>query len=291
MLITLLPVYLLFSGNSSHNMESGYAPVNGLDMYYEIYRPSGKEKASVPLVLIHGGGSTIESNFGNILPLFSRKRTVIAMELQAHGHTKDIDRPLSFEHDADDIAALLNYLKIDKADFFGFSNGGSTVLQIGIRHPEVVNKIIAASSIYKRDGMYPWFWDLIKNASVENMPQQLIDAYLKINPDPKALKVMHDKDAKRMIDFEDWPPEDIKSVKAPVMILIGDKDVVRPEHAVEMFRLLPDAELVILPGGHGAYIGEKTMADENSGIPEAAVLIVEEFLDKPLKENTPQKSN
>jgi pimeloyl-ACP methyl ester carboxylesterase len=189
------------------------------------------------------------------------------------------------------VAALLKHLQVEKADFFGFSNGGSTALQIGIHHPRIVNKIIAASAIYKREGMYPWFWDLMKNASVENMPKPLKDAYLKINPDPKALQIMHDRDTKRMIDFKDWPPEDIKSVKSPVLILIGDKDVVRPEHALEMFRLLPDAELVILPGGHGAYIGEITMANENSKIPEAAVLIVEEFLDKPLKENTAHSSN
>src|SRR3982751_5769147 len=114
---------------------AGYAPVNGLKMYYEIHG-SGK-----PLVLIHGGGSTIQTTFGKVLPMFAKHHKVIAVELQAHGHTADRDTPESFEQDADDVAALLRYLKIDKADILGFSNGGSTTMQIAMRHPEFVNKI------------------------------------------------------------------------------------------------------------------------------------------------------
>src|SRR4051812_23362313 len=106
------------------NAASHYANVNGLEMYYEIHG-SGR-----PLVLIHGGGSTIESNFGRILPELAKSHLVIAVELQAHGHTADIDRPLSFEHDADDVAELLKQVHIGKADILGFSNGGTTALQI-----------------------------------------------------------------------------------------------------------------------------------------------------------------
>src|SRR5713226_6395711 len=109
---------------------SGYAPINGLDMYYEIYGAG-----AMPLVLIHGGGSTIETTFGNILPLLSDYGKVIAVELQAHGRTNDRDAPESFEQDADDVAALLHYLKVDKANFLGFSNGGTTTMQIAISHP------------------------------------------------------------------------------------------------------------------------------------------------------------
>jgi len=125
---------------------SGYAIVNGLKMYYEIH---GKGTA---LVLIHGGGSTIQTTFGRVLPLFAKNHKVIAVEMQAHGHTADIDRPLSFQQDADDIAALLQQLHIDKADIFGFSNGASTTLQFAIRHPEMANKIIVASTFYKKAG-------------------------------------------------------------------------------------------------------------------------------------------
>src|SRR6478735_6123149 len=122
--------------------QTGYATVNGIKMYYEIH---GEGK---PLVLIHGGGSTIETTFGNILPLLAKRYKVIAVELQAHGHTSDRNAPETFEQDADDVAALLKQLNIAKAYVFGFSNGGSTTLQIAIRHPEVVDKIVVASAAY-----------------------------------------------------------------------------------------------------------------------------------------------
>src|SRR5579871_3341417 len=121
---------------------SGFAPVNGLKMYYEIYG-----EGNVPLVLIHGGGSTIESSFANVIPLFHGK--LIAVEMQAHGRTSDRNAPESFEQDADDIAMLLDFLHVSRANFFGFSNGATTTLQIGIRHPEIVNKIVALAGADK----------------------------------------------------------------------------------------------------------------------------------------------
>jgi pimeloyl-ACP methyl ester carboxylesterase len=128
---------------------SGYASVNGLKMYYEIHGTGS------PLILIHGGGSTIQTTFGRVLSSFAKTHKVIAVEMQAHGRTMDIGRPLSFEQDADDIAGLLKYLSIDEADIFGFSNGASTTLQVAIRHPELVNKIIVASTFYKKEGAQP----------------------------------------------------------------------------------------------------------------------------------------
>ncbi|CAL1517254.1 alpha/beta hydrolase [Chitinophaga sp. MM2321] len=257
----------------STDSTSGYATINGLKMYYEIH---GKGN---PLVLIHGGGSTITTTFGKVLPLFAKSRQVIAVELQAHGHTADIDRPLSFEQDADDVAALLQQLHIKNADFFGFSNGGSTAMQIGIRHPDIVRKLVVASAFYKRDGAYPQLWTFMQQATLDNMPQQLKDAYLRINPDTKGLSAMHDKDRQRVLSFKDWPDSDIRSIKAPTMILIGDQDIVRPEHAVEMYRLLPHGRLAILPGGHGAYIGEITVAEKDSQLRTLTVAMIEAFLD------------
>jgi pimeloyl-ACP methyl ester carboxylesterase len=141
------------------DFKSGYADVNGLKMYYEIY---GQGK---PLVLIHGGGSTIQSSFEKAIPLFAKSRKVIAVEMQAHGRTSDRNTDLSFEQDADDVATLLANLKIDKADFFGFSNGGTTTLQIAIRHPEIVNKIVLGSALTKRNGIPEQFWEHMKQAS------------------------------------------------------------------------------------------------------------------------------
>ena len=255
--------------------KSGYSDVNGLKMYYEIY---GEGK---PLVLIHGGGSTIQTTFGRVIPLLAKHRKLIAVELQAHGRTSDRDRELSFEQDTDDVATLLKNLNILKADFFGFSNGGTTALQIAIRHPELVDKLIAASAICKRNGVPSQFWGFMEQARLENMPEQLKEGYKKVASDTSGLQVMHDKDAKRMVDFKDIPNEKIKSIKAPTFIIIGDKDVITPEHAIEMYQLIANSELAIIPGGHGEYIGEITTLKPDYKESDFVVIpMIESFLDK-----------
>lgn len=256
------------------SFESGYSEVNGLKMYYEIY---GQGK---PLVLIHGGGSTIQSSFGQVIPLFAKNRKVIAVELQAHGRTSDRNADLTFEQDADDIATLLKNLSIDKADFFGFSNGGTTTLQIAIRHPAMVDKIILGSALAKRNGVPDWFWDFMKQAKLENMPEQLKTAYKQVAPDSTGLQIMHDRDARRMINFKDIPDELIKSIKAPALIIIGDKDIITPEHAIELSRQIHNGELAIIPGGHGEYIGEITTIKSGFRENELVVPMMEKFLNK-----------
>ncbi|MCZ8217484.1 MAG: alpha/beta hydrolase [Cyclobacteriaceae bacterium] len=256
-----------------HNT-SGYAKVNGLNMYYEIY---GQGKT---LVLIHGGGSTIQTSFGKIIPLLSQNRKVIAVELQAHGRTNDRNADLTFEQDADDVVALLKHLAIDKADFLGFSNGGTTTLQIAIRHPHIVNKMILGSALAKRNGVPDWFWDFMSQAKLENMPVQLKEGYIKVAADPNGLQIMHDRDAKRMVNFKDIPDEQIKAITVPTLIIIGDKDVITPEHALELHRQIADSELAIIPGGHGAYIGEITTITSDFKESDLAVPMIEKFLDK-----------
>src|SRR6187549_3525340 len=162
------------ASNDNITFKSGYSDVNGLKMYYEIY---GQGK---PLVLIHGGGSTIQTTFEKIIPLLAKNRKVIAVELQAHGRTNDRNSDLTFEQDADDVATLLKNLQIDKTDFFGFSNGGTTTLQIAIRHPELLGKLILGSPIAKRNGVPDQFWDFMKQANLENMPDQLKEAYRQV---------------------------------------------------------------------------------------------------------------
>jgi len=249
-----------------------YAIVNSLKIYYEIH---GK---GYPLVLIHGGGSTIMSTYGSILHELAKEHMIIAVELQAHGHTPDIDRKLSFEQDADDVASLLMHLSINKADFMGFSNGGTTCIQIAIRHPELVNKLVLASTTYKRDGMQPGFWDGMKQATLENMPQPLKDEYLKANPDSAGLRKMFNRDVERMLSFKDIADEKIKNIQAHALIINGDRDVVRTEHAFELSRTLPHAQLAILPGGHGEYIGEITAINKESKIPLLVTNMIIEFL-------------
>jgi pimeloyl-ACP methyl ester carboxylesterase len=168
------------------------------------------------------------------------------VELQAHGHTSDRDAPESFEQDADDVAALLAWLKVDKADFLGFSNGGTTTLQIAIRHPEIVNKIVVASANYRRDGMIPGFFESFPNATLANIP----DA-------------------------------DMQNIKAPAMIMICDQDVITREHGVKMSRIIPNAHLVVLPGMHGSlFATAEAPAKKGSKLPEITANLIEVFLNE-----------
>jgi pimeloyl-ACP methyl ester carboxylesterase len=256
------------------NFSSGYSDVNGLKMYYEIH---GEGK---PLVLIHGGGSTLNTTFGRILPIFARSHKVIAVELQAHGRTADRDKPLSFKQDADDVAALLRNLNIDRADIFGFSNGATTALQIGIRHPQLVNRLIAASAIYKRDGAPSFFWNFIKNGTFEDMPQSFKEAYLAVNPDKDGLMKMYRRDVERMQSFEDIPDSDIASIKAKTLIIMGDKDVATHAHAIEMARLIANSSLMMLRSGHGDYIGELSALKEGDKSYEHVAVLIEKFLEE-----------
>lgn len=253
---------------------TGYSNVNGLNMYYEIH---GEGQ---PIVLIHGGGSTIETSFGRLIPLLAQHRQVIALELQAHGRTSDRDADLSFEQDADDVAALLRNLNIAKADLLGFSNGATTAMQVAIRHPAMVNKLVLGSALAKRNGVPDWFWDFMSNASLENMPEQLKEGYQQVAPDPKGLQVMHDRDARRMVHFKDIPDALIRAIKVPTLIINGDKDVIQPEHALALYRMIEGSELAIVPGTHGEYIGEITTLAADHTAKGMAVSVIERFLDK-----------
>ncbi len=260
----------------SRPLESGHAPVNGIRMYYEMHgRPDG-----VPLVLLHGGGSTIDVTWGRLLPFLAESRRVLAVEEQGHGRTTDRNAPVAFDTSGEDVAALLRHLKIEQADFFGFSNGASVALEFAIRHPERVRHLVFASSMTRKDGAHPQFWEFMKNADFSNMPQPLKDAFLRVNPDPQQLRTMHDKDAARMKRFEDVPDERVRSVRAPTLIVLGDRDVVKPEHGAELARLIPNARLLILPAGHGDYLGEAVMAPEESRYPELTAWLITRFLDE-----------
>jgi pimeloyl-ACP methyl ester carboxylesterase len=225
-------------------MSRGYAPVNGLKIYYEIHG----ESDGPPLVVLHGGGSTIETSFGKLLPRLATSRRVIAFEQQGHGRTADIaDRPFSFDQSADDTAKLLAYLKVDQADFLGYSNGGHIALQIALSHPSLVRKLIIESAMFSKDGSDPSFWGAFDHAKINDMPAELREAYLRSAPNPENLQSFFEKSVERMKRFQGWSEQDIKSIKAPALILLGDRDIVRPEHAVLMLRLMGNAQLAILP--------------------------------------------
>ena len=258
-------------------VKANFADVNGIKMYYELH---GKTEG-IPLVLIHGGGSTINVTFSKIIPHLAKTRRVIAIEEQGHGRTSQREGKVTFEQTADDVSALLKQLKIEKADIFGFSNGASSGLQLAIRHPEQVRKLIFASSMTKRSGARPELWQFIKTANFSNMPQPLKDEFLKVNPDPALLRAMHDKDAERIKNFKDVPDKDLRKVKAQTLILFGDQDIIKPSHGEELTKLIPNSRLLILLGGHGDYMCELLTTTRESRWPELTAGIVEEFLTLP----------
>lgn len=254
---------------------AGYAMVNGLRMYYEVH---GAESVAPPLVLLHGGGSTIRTNFERVIPGLAATRQVIAVEFQAHGHTKDIDRAFTFEQSADDVAALLDSLRVPRADILGFSNGGTTALQLAIRHPSVVRRLIIASANYRRDGMPDAFWEFMQKGTFADLPQAYRDAFQAIDSSAGGVRAMYRRDADRMLAFRDIPDAAIEAVQAPSLVVVGDRDVVRPEHALALSRLLPHARLCILPGGHGEYLGEISFPSVGAAVPAIFVALIDEFL-------------
>jgi len=225
--------------------ERGYAPVNGLRLYYEIHGNPAKD--GVALVLLHGGGSTIETSFGKLIPLVSKARQVIAFEQQGHGHTADVDRPFSFDQSAEDAVALLRHLHVAKADFLGYSNGGHIALQIALAHPEVVRSLVLQSAFFSRDGTDPQFWQGFDHAKLDDMPLELRNAYLATAPHPEQLPSFFAKSVQRMRQFHGWTPAQLKTIRPPTLLIVGDRDIVRVEHAAQMQHLLPDARLAVLP--------------------------------------------
>lgn len=233
--------------------ESGYADVNGLKLYYEVYG------AGRPLVLLHGGFAVI-SMFGPLLPALAETRQVIAVEMQAHGHTADIDRPLTFEQMADDTAALITHLGLKTADVLGYSLGGGVALQTAIRHPDIVRKLVVVSAPYKRDGWYPEVLIGMEALNAEMMTGTVLyQAYTSVAPHPKDWSKLTDKTRQLLGQAYNWA-QDVAAIKAPTLIVVGDADSVSPAHAVEMFGLLgggqadgtireaPPVHLAVLPG-------------------------------------------
>jgi pimeloyl-ACP methyl ester carboxylesterase len=259
--------------------QTGYAPVNGLQMYYEIHG-SGQ-----PLVLLHGAFSAIGTSFGALLPDLARGRQVIAFELQAHGHTADIERPMTIEQLADDVAAAIRHLGIERADIFGYSLGAGIALHLAIRHPDAVRKLVLASVSYTMAGLHPGLMEGMGEMSHEMLVGSPWHAeYLRIAPRPEDFPTLFAKKSEMDRKIPDLSAEAIRSIKAPTLLVIGDSDIIRPEHAVEMFRLLgggvagdmaglPSSQLAILPGT--THVTLVSRAD-------LLIPIVTPFLDAPM---------
>lgn len=274
------PAKAVIASDQSNGGVGRYATVNGLRMYYEVHGAThGTER---PLVLLHGGGETIATSFGRVLPAFAASREVIAVELQGHGHTPDRAGPLSFAQDADDVAALLREIGVSQADVLGFSNGANAALELERRHPDVVRRLVVAAGFVTRDGIPAPIWASFRQPpDTANMPPVLRTAYRNAAPDPSHLPVLVAKLMQRLNGFEDWTDDDVRSLRAPALIMVGDHDVITVEHATRMYRMLPRAQLVVFPGaGHGAYIGDAIAAPCAECV-SAAVGLVNRFLDAP----------
>ena len=232
-----------------------YADVNGLQMYYETHG-SGD---GTPLVLLHGALSATQTSFGPLIPVLSQGRRVIAVEQQAHGHTADIDRPLSVEQLADDTAALLTGLGVERADLLGYSLGAGIALHLGLHRPELVRKLVLATINYSADGMHPGLLEGVSQTTPEMLAGTPWEAeYQQVAPNKDDWPVLIRKNSEMAAaGFPEVEPDEIRGLQAPVLLIAGDSDIVTPEHTVEFFRLLgggvvgemgmPRSQLAVIP--------------------------------------------
>ena len=272
--------FACLSMTSFSQAKTGYAQVNGLKMYYEIHG------AGKPILLLHGAFNTINMAFGQLIPELAKTRQVIAVELQGHGRTNDIERPFSFESMADDVAALLKQLKIDSSDVLGYSMGGGVAQQLAIRNPSLVRRLILVSTVYKYEGWSQQTRNILPMLTPEMFePTPIKQEYDKLAPDANHWKEFINKMKKFVTTTYDFGAAKIKAIKSPTLIIAGDGDGVTPDHAVEMYKLrgggymidfgpIPAAQLAILPGSSHISVMMET---------NWLVSMINPFLDRPLQ--------
>jgi pimeloyl-ACP methyl ester carboxylesterase len=237
----------------------GYAPVNGVQMYWRSYGAGG-----TPLVVVHGGFGTVDA-WGGLLEGLAEQRRVIAVELQGHGRTPDIDRPFRYESFGDDLAALIGHLQLEQADVLGYSLGADCSLQLAIRHPELVRRLVIVSTAFRRDGWFPEVLEgmsQVGRAGFEMMRQSpLYAAYAAVAPDVDAFPALMDRTGELLRQPYDWT-EQVRGLPMPTLLVYADADSIPPAHAAEFFALLggglrdanwdgslrPASRLAILPG-------------------------------------------
>jgi pimeloyl-ACP methyl ester carboxylesterase len=235
-----------------------YADVNGLSLYY------AEHGRGEPLVLLHGGFGTGEM-FGPVLPALAAQRRVIAVDLQAHGRTADVGRPLCFETMADDVAALIGHLGLVRSDVMGVSMGGGVALRTAIQHPEAVDRVVLVSVPFRRDGWFPEIGAAMRQFTPEHgeaMKQSpMYSTYARVAPRPGDWPVLHAKMGELLSADYDWSSE-VAAITAPTMLVYADSDSIRPAHMVEFFALLggglrdadwdgsgrPAGRLAVMPG-------------------------------------------
>ena len=255
--------------------QSGHLPINGLSLYHEVYGELG-QSTTAPLLLIPGAFMAVDS-MKEWVEGFASKRAVIVFDQQGHGRTADTSRAMSYEQFGDDAAALLRALNVERADVMGYSQGGGVALQLALRHPTLVNKLVSMSATFRRDGWYPAVLEGIKQltgAAFAGSPVE--EAFKEHTSAPAAYDAYLEKMKTLNADDQDISDEQMRSIAAPTMVIIGDADGVRPEHALAMFKLrggcdeeaaaagmlteVPAARLVMLPAmSHIGISGESAV--------------------------------
>lgn len=232
---------------TTQHSTAGYANVNGLRMYYEIHGAGG-----TPLVVLHGGLLTIDVTFGALLPELAQDRQVIGVELQGHGHTADIERDITLDNLAGDVVALLDELGIEQADLFGFSLGGLTAVRVASLHPDRVHRLVAAATHFRSSGYHSGIRDGAADTA-GRLPtaeefQQWQDSYTRVAPNPDQFFALAAKATPAPDDVDGWSEADLRAITAPTLLIIGDNDFVRLDHAAAMRDLIPAAQLAVIPG-------------------------------------------
>ncbi len=229
-------------------MDSGYADVNGLHMYYEIHGEGG-----TPLVLLHGGVMTIELTYASLLPTLTQRHRVIGVDFQAHGRTADIDRDLTYANLASDVVALLDHLGIERAHVIGHSMGGGTAMELAVSHPERLLSVVAISVGVRPDGEHPDLADPSTFATSTRMPTEqdfadMAAAYAAVAPHPERFEDLPARSMTSLNGWDGWTDEQLAGITAPMLLVIGDHDFTTTAHGAVMHELVPGSQLAILPG-------------------------------------------
>ena len=236
---------------------TGYADVNGLRLYHEV---TGE---GFPLVLLHGGVLTIDLNYADLIPGLVDRHRVVAVELQGHGRTADIDREITPAASASDVVALLDHLGIERADVLGHSMGGAVALELAVSHPDRVRRVVAASVTVRPDGMHADFGDPERMATSSRMPtaQDMADmreAYTRLSPHPEHFDDFLATLSRSDADLRGWSDAQLAGVTAPVLLVLGDRDFTTVEHGALMLELIPGSQLAVLPGTTHMQVTRRT---------------------------------